>query len=77
MNRRTEVVVSLDRAEDVSLDVLDLQGRVVARLERGTLAARVHRREWPSAWERVARGSYFVRLRRAAGDEAVKLIVTR
>ena len=73
---RTEVVVSLDQTEDVSLDVIDLQGRVVARLERGTLGAGIHRREWPRTSEQVARGSYFVRLRRAAGEEAVKLIVT-
>ena len=74
---RTGVVVALDRPEDATLDVVDLQGRVVARIANGRFAAGASTREWPRAGETVARGSYFVRLRRAGSVDVVKLSVVR
>jgi len=69
------VVITLDQPEVATLDVIDLQGRVVSRLATGMLSGTsIH--EWPRAGESVARGSYFVRLRREhQKTEVVKLTV--
>jgi len=69
------VVITLVEPEAVTLDVVDLQGRVVGHLLSGVLPAGSHVREWPQAGESVPRGSYFVRLRRAQGTEVMKLSV--
>jgi len=45
-NPQTTVKLSLDRAENVSVSVFDLAGRLVARLHRGPLAAGDHRWVW-------------------------------
>jgi hypothetical protein len=69
------VVITLLEPEAVTLDVVDLQGRVVGHLLSGVLPAGEHVREWPQPGESVPRGSYFVRLRRAQSTEVVKLSV--
>ena len=72
--RRTGVVISFEQPEVATLDVIDLQGRVVGHLASGLMSGtQVH--EWPRHGELVARGSYFVRLRRAHSTEVVKLFV--
>jgi N-acetylneuraminic acid mutarotase len=71
------VVIRLERPEEVRLDVIDLQGRLVERLVHGTLPAGEHVRSWPSAGSAVSRGAYFMRLRREAGTDVVKLLVVR
>jgi len=71
------VVIHMDQAEDVRLDVMDLQGRLVERLWHGTLAAGEHTREWPRAGARISRGAYFMRLQRPSGTEVTKLLVVR
>lgn len=72
---RTSVVVSLDRPEEATLDVVDLQGRLVGHLADGMFAAGTSASEWPRAGESAPRGSYFVRLRRAGSVEVLKLSV--
>ena len=73
----TGVEVSLDQAEPVRIDVIDLQGRVVARLYQGLMTAGATRHEWPRAGQSVPRGTYFVRLARRAGTEVVRIAVIR
>lgn len=58
----------LPRESRVELTVLDLQGRVVARLADGVLPAGRHEIEWTGAALSRATGVYFVRLR-AGGEE--------
>jgi hypothetical protein len=70
------VEVTLDRTEPVRIDVIDLQGRIVARLYQGLMTAGQSRHEWPRAGQSVARGTYFVRLARSAGTEVVRIAVT-
>ena len=71
------VEVSLDQSEPVRIDVIDLQGRVVARLYQGMMTAGASRHEWPRAGQSVPRGTYFVRLARPAGMEVVRIAVIR
>ncbi|MGH7731534.1 MAG: FlgD immunoglobulin-like domain containing protein, partial [Candidatus Eiseniibacteriota bacterium] len=67
---RGAVAFSLEEPSEVTVDVLDPQGRTVARLARETLPNGDHVREWPAAGQRVPSGVYLVRLR-AAGEQAV------
>jgi len=71
----TGVEVSLDRAEPVRIDVIDLQGRIVARLYQGLMTSGESRHQWPRAGQSVARGTYFVRMARSAGTEVVRIAV--
>jgi hypothetical protein len=69
------VLVSLDQSEDVRIDVLDLQGRVVDHVFQGRLTAGDSRYDWPRAGQSVARGLYFVRLRRPSSTEVARIAV--
>jgi hypothetical protein len=69
------VLVSLDQPEDVRIDVLDLQGRVVDHLFQGRLGAGDTRRDWPRAGQSVSRGLYFVRLQRPSATEVARISV--
>ena len=71
------VVVSLDQAQPVRIDVLDLQGRIVERLYQGSLAAGDTRHSWPRAGQSVPRGTYFVRLARPGAVDVVRIAVLR
>jgi hypothetical protein len=73
----TGVLLTLDAPETVTLEVIDLQGRVVERLTNGLVGAGQHTWQWPSAGRRVAAGLYLVRLRRSGGQEVVRLSVVR
>ncbi len=59
------IAFSLGQAEDVTLGVYDLSGRLVRSLQRGRLAAGAYRFEWngrDASGRRVAAGVYFARL---------------
>ncbi len=64
------IAFSLVQPSEITMDVLDLQGRVVTRLERATLPGGEYQRAWPAAGQTVPSGIYLVRLR-AAGAQAV------
>jgi hypothetical protein len=59
----------LPRAMHVRLEVLDVQGRVVAGLAEGEFSAGRHERTWDAALagDRAGAGLYFVRLETPAG----------
>ncbi len=64
----------------VSLDVLDVSGRIVRTLASGTLAAGEHAREWDgrdNLGHPVGAGVYFVRLRQGAQSIERKTILIR
>src|SRR6185295_2200227 len=67
---------ALDDASNVSLDVLDLQGRVVDRIEQSFLAAGTYERSWTNS-SRAPAGLYFMRLRAAQDQDVVRLSVFR
>ena len=74
--RATVIDYALAREADVSVDVFDLRGHLVARLASGRQAAGVHRVEFGGAGvgtarARLAAGVYFYRLR-AGGYEATR-----
>jgi len=66
----------LDRAQQVRVEILDVQGRVVRTLARGLWAAGEHVQAWygeNDAEEPVAEGLYLVRLR-TLEDPAPQLV---
>jgi len=67
---------ALENDANVSLDVLDLQGRVVDRIEQGFLAAGTYERSWSNSSSAPA-GLYFMRLRAAQSQDVVRLSVFR
>jgi len=69
------VLVSLNQPEEVRIDVLDLQGRVVDHVFQGALPAGDSQYDWPRAGQSVARGLYFVRLKRPSTTEVVRIAV--
>jgi hypothetical protein len=71
------IAFSLDQPSAVSMDVLDLQGRVVAHLERGTLPAGDYQRTWPALGQSVPSGIYLVHLRTTESRSVVRLAVMR
>ena len=73
----TAIVFSLTEPTEVALDVLDLQGRTVARLARETLPAGDHQREWPEVGLSVRSGMYLVRLRTPGSQAMVRVPVYR
>ena len=71
---RAEFAFVLPRAGLVDLEVMDVTGRAVRKLERGDIAAGTHVRGWDltdDSGRRVAPGAYFVRL--GFGMEALSL----
>lgn len=73
---RTAVEFTIPRRGEVSLRLLDLQGRVVATLASGELAPGLHRAEWSGIGVRgkAAAGLYFLELR-AAGEVRSRRLV--
>jgi len=71
---RSLVQFTLDRGSDVVLEVIDLQGRVVERVEKGFLSAGLYQRTWPSH-PGAAAGTYFARLRAANTEDMVRVSV--
>ena len=57
--------------------MVDLQGRTVAEIARGTMPAGEHQSDWPAAGVSVRSGMYLVRLRTPATQEMVRLPIVR
>ncbi len=68
----TELEFAVEAPEAVSLQVVDVQGRVVARLVRTTLSAGPHRAVLDA--QDLPAGIYFARLRSRSHDESIKLV---
>lgn len=67
---RTTLRFDLAQPADVDLDIYDLRGARVARLQHGALPAGRHERTWDGsdlAGRRVAGGVYFARMKTGAG----------
>jgi len=67
---------ALEADGEVTLDVLDLQGRIVGQVARGFMTAGSYERSWTDA-NRSAAGLYFLRLRSAESQDVVRLSVYR
>lgn len=71
---------TLERSDDVTLDVIDLAGRHVKVLARGTFPAGAHERAWDGrsdSGEMLRPGAYFVAGRIGAERVAQRLILIR
>lgn len=74
----TRVDLALPRADDVSADVLDVAGRLVATLHRGALPAGTHRLEWDGRTSRgvaAANGLYRIVVRAGTLQAARSLVL--
>lgn len=74
----TRIPFSLDRTTNVTLDVLDVAGRVVATLVDGTREAGAHSAHWQGMDDRgrpLSAGLYLARMRTGAGDRTQRLIL--
>lgn len=79
-NPRTEVRFSLAVAGRAVLDVVDLRGRLVARLLDGELEAGEHRAAWDgrdAAGGRAASGTYLARLKAGGAASAAPLVLMK
>jgi glucose/arabinose dehydrogenase len=74
-----EVEFVMPRADEASLRLLDLQGRVVATLASGPRAAGRHRVPWSgnTAQGRVAAGLYFLELRSNGSVRTQRVVLAR
>lgn len=68
----TTIEFTLDREQSVTLSVLDLSGRAVARLADGVLSGGTHRCDFDA--RALARGVYFVRLRAGQATLTRKIV---
>ncbi len=76
-NGRTSVGFGLSQPAQVTLEILDVQGRIVERIENAWLPAGDYTRAWPAAGRSVSPGLYFARLRVNQTEQSiVKLSVT-
>lgn len=77
--RDVEIRFELSRAATVELVILDLQGRVIARLADGAHPAGEHRVRWPLGGDRgpATPGMYFARYRYPGGEQTRALIRLR
>jgi hypothetical protein len=79
-NPSTTISFRLDRDSVVELDIVDAQGRVVARLHQGFLAAGRHDIEWDGrdvSGTVAASGAYIVVLRSPAARFSQKLLLVK
>ena len=79
-NPQTVIRFSLPRAQDVSLRVYDVQGKLVRTLVDGHQGAGVHEVAWRGRDDRggeVASGLYFYRLRSDGGDHVRKMTLLK
>ena len=65
----------LEADGDVELTIYDVVGRLVAMPFSGVLEAGPHIIQWNGRGADLSQGLYFARLRTAARDEAIKLLV--
>lgn len=76
----TRLTYSLERDADVRLDILDVQGRLVATPFAGRAVAGVHTADWDlttHASERASAGVYFARLSGAGQTSVLRVVVVR
>ncbi len=71
------IVFSLTDPTEVTMDILDPQGRTVAQLANETLPPGEHQRGWPAVGQSVRSGLYLVRLRTPGSQAMVRLPVFR
>ena len=69
------VMFTLTMDSDVTVDVLDLQGRMMDRIETGFRTAGDHQVQWSGAG-RASPGVYFLRIRAAAEEGVAHIVVT-
>ena len=77
---RTDVNLELPKAMTVEASVYNAQGRLVRKLEDGTLAAGTHVLHWDGRLEGggdAASGVYWIRVGAGSLDKKVKLVVVR
>lgn len=70
-----EIAFDLAQAGAVSFEVFDTSGRQVATPVRGSYSAGSHRVPWKM--DRIATGTYFVRMRTAVSERRTRLVVVR
>ena len=73
---QTAVTVTLDQPAMTTLDVVDVQGRVVDRIESGYRPAGSYSVTWPASGQAVRSGLYFVRVRAAGAMAMTRLVVS-
>jgi flagellar basal-body rod modification protein FlgD len=76
----TALRFTLTRAGQASLSIIDIRGRLVRRIEFGTLAAGVHTRSWDGidmAGISVPAGVYFAELVSDEGKASTRLVRMR
>jgi N-acetylneuraminic acid mutarotase len=73
---QTGVSVTLDQPAMTSLDVVDLQGRLVDRIESGYRPAGTYSVTWPANGRAVRSGLYFVRFRAPGSMAMTRLVVS-
>ena len=79
-NPQTVIVFSLPRAQEASLRIYDLQGKLVRTLVRGVQAAGRHEVTWQGRNDSdgaVASGLYFYRLTTDAGEQVRKMTLLK
>ncbi|NOZ63289.1 MAG: T9SS type A sorting domain-containing protein [Calditrichaeota bacterium] len=74
-NATTRVRFSLMRSMHISLDIFDLNGRLIENLESGYLAAGLHEIIWNG--ERFSSGTYFCRLRSEKSEQVRKILLLK
>lgn len=79
-NATTVIDFNLDRARPVTLDIYDIQGRLVRRLWEGPLRAGAHQMRWDGRDERgipAATGTYVGWLRSTGETQVQKMLLLR
>ena len=79
-NPSTTIEFSLPKASDVRLEIFDLTGRVLIRLEKGSLKAGTYKVQWNgmnAKGQPVASGMYFYRLQAGGKTMMKKMILLR
>jgi len=76
---RIGLELTLPRAATIEVTVLDVQGRTVARIAGGELAAGPHAIEWngEGAQGRVPPGLYLIRYRFPGGQDSRRIVISR
>jgi flagellar hook assembly protein FlgD len=76
----TRIEYTLPETTDIELNVYDVRGRLVARLDRGVRAAGVHIVNWDgrdNAGNRVSAGTYFYKLSAPDVTLTRKMVIVR
>ncbi len=79
-NPRTTIRFALPRAQDVTLRIFDVQGKLVRTLVAGPQAAGAHEAVWEGRDDRggqVPSGTYLYRLRSEDGEETRKMLLLK